>query len=98
MRALLRIFRIVCYVAFAVVGGATLVVAVNETLGICTGFSANFGLSCGGVWYEGVFNVAMGVVMISVFSLAPAVLAIAGLIFAVGDLLRWRKRRAAAPA
>jgi hypothetical protein len=98
MRALLRIFRYLCYAALAVVGAAVLVVTLNETFAICTGFSANVGLTCGGAWHEGLFNFAMGIVMISVLSLVPAVLAIAGLIFAVGDLVRWRRRRAAAAA
>lgn len=98
MHTLLRIFRWACYAALAVVGGAVLAVTINETFAICTGFSANYGLTCGGAWYEGPFNFAMGTVMLSVVSLVPAVLAIAGLIFAVVDLVRWRRRRAASSA
>ena len=98
MRALLRIFRYVCYAALAVVGGAVLLVTVNETFALCTGFSANVGLTCGGAWHEGLFNFAMGVVMLSLLSLVPAVLAIAGLIFAVADLVRWRRQKSAPAA
>ncbi|WP_137044874.1 hypothetical protein [Pseudolabrys sp. FHR47] len=96
MRTVLTILRMLCYVAFAVVGAATLVIAVTETFNLCPGFSANTGLSCGGAWYEGLANAAMGLVMLSLLSLVPAVLAIAGLIFAIVDLVRWRRRRAAA--
>jgi hypothetical protein len=88
---MLRLVRIVCYIALAVVGGAAVLVTINETFAICTGFSANFGLTCGGAWYEGLFNFAMGVVMASLFSVVPAMLAIAGLIFAILALVRRRK-------
>jgi hypothetical protein len=92
MRILLRLLRIVCYIALAIVGGATLVTLLIDALNLCGGFSANTGLSCGGAWYEGLANVAMGIVMMSLLSLVPAVLAIAGLIFGIIDLVRWRKR------
>ncbi|MFN3656241.1 MAG: hypothetical protein ACK4UO_03160 [Pseudolabrys sp.] len=98
MRTVLSLLRMLCYVALAVVGGAALALTLNETFAICTGFSANTGLACGGAWYEGLFNFAMGIVMVSLLSLVPAALAIAGLIFAVIDLVRWRRRRAAAAA
>jgi hypothetical protein len=91
MRTLLRLFRILCYIAFAVVGTAAVIVAITETFNLCPGFSANTGLSCGGAWYEGIANVAMGIVMMSLLSVAPAVLAIAGLIFALKDRLRRRR-------
>lgn len=95
MALLLRIVRIVCYAAFVLIGGAILLVVINESLSLCTGFSANSGLTCGGVWYEGLFNAAMGLVLVSLVALVPAVLALAGLIFALIDLSRWLRRRAA---
>lgn len=90
----LRILRFVCYAALVIVGGATLVAVLNETFAICPGFSANTGISCGGAWHEGLFNFAMGIVMMSLLTLVPAVLAIAGLIFALIDLVRWRRKPA----
>ena len=93
---LLRAFKVVSYVAFAVVGTAVLIVAIVETFNLCPGFSANTGLSCKIDAIEGIANVAMGIVMGSLLALVPAVLAIAGLIFAIIDLVRWRRRRAAA--
>jgi hypothetical protein len=92
----LRVIRIVCYIALAVVGGATLVTLLFDALNLCPGYSANTGLSCGGAWYEGLANAAMGIVMMSLLTLVPSVLAIAGLIFALIDLTR-RRKRAAAP-
>jgi len=91
---LLRAFKFVSYVAFAVVGTAVLIVAIVETFNICPGFSANTGLSCSIDAIEGIANAAMGLVLLSLLSLVPAVLAIAGLIFAIIDLVRWRRRRA----
>jgi len=94
MRTVLTILRTLCYVAFAVVGTALAIVLLNEATGFCPGFNANTGITCGGAWYEGPANFAMGIVMLSLLSLVPAVLAIAGLIFAIVDLVR--RRRAAA--
>jgi len=92
---LLKLFRLVCYAALAVIGAAVLVVALTEAFNLCPGYSANTGLSCGGAWYEGLANVAMGIVMMSLLTLVPAVLAVAGLIFAVIALVRRRRAGAA---
>lgn len=92
---LLRAFKFASYAAFAAVGTAVLVVATVETFNICPGFSANTGLSCKIGAIEGIANAAMGLVMLSLLSVVPAVLAIAGLIFAIRDLLRWHRRRVA---
>lgn len=96
MRTLLRGFRYLCYFFLAVVGSAAAITGVVELLDACPGYSANTGISCGGAWYEGIANVAMGTLLYSLLTLFPAVLAIAGLIFAVIDLSR-RRRRAAQP-
>ena len=93
MQLILLLIRILCYGAFVFVGFGVFVTLLIEALNACGGFSANTGLSCGGAWYEGLANIAMGIVMMSLLSLVPAVLAIAGLIFAVKDLVR--RRRAA---
>jgi hypothetical protein len=95
MAFVIRVFRYLSYAAFAVVGTATVIMTITETFDLCPGYSANTGLSCGGAWYQGIANAAMGLIMLSLLSLAPAVLAIAGLIFAIVDLLRWRRRAAA---
>lgn len=95
MRTLLRGFRYLCYFFLAVVGSAAVITGVVELLDACPGYSANTGISCGGAWYEGIANVAMGTLLYSLLTLFPAVLAIAGLIFAVIDLSR--RRRAAQP-
>lgn len=93
-RTALLLFRYLSYFALAVVGSATLLTLLFDALDLCPGFSANTGLSCGGAWYEGLANVAMGIVMASLLSLVPAVLAIGGLIFGIIDLVRRRRARA----
>lgn len=85
---LLRPFRFVCYAALIIVGGATLLTLLIDAANLCPGFSANTGLSCGGAWYEGIANAAMGLMMLSLLSVVPAVLAIAGLIFALRAVFR----------
>jgi hypothetical protein len=95
MAFVIRVFRYLSYAAFAVVGTAAVIMTITETFDLCPGYSANTGLSCGGAWYQGIANAAMGLIMLSLLSLAPAALAIAGLIFAIVDLLRWRRRAAA---
>lgn len=92
MRLFFRLVRILCYGALAIVGGATLITIFIDAIGACPGFSANTGLSCRGAWYEGLANFAMGIVMVSLFSLVPALLAIAGLVLGVIDLVLWRRR------
>jgi hypothetical protein len=96
MHILLRVFRYLSYFFFAVVGGAAIVAGIVELTNACPGFSSNTGLVCDGAWYEGLANVALGILLTSLLTLIPAVLAIAGLIFAVIDLSR-RRRRAAQP-
>jgi uncharacterized membrane protein len=97
MDILLRTVRVACVAAFVIVGAATLVVAVVETLGLCPGFSANTGLTCGGAWYEGIANKAFGIVLLSLATIIPSVMAIAGLIFVILVFVR-RCRRDSTPA
>lgn len=89
---LLRLVRAVCYIALAVVGTATAITIALDSFNICPNLSET-GLHCKVKAVEGIGNVAFGIVMVSVFSVVPAVLAIAGLVFAAIDLVR-RARRA----
>ena len=94
---MLRLIRLVCYLALLIVGGSVAVVAITETFNLCPGFSANTGLSCRGAWYEGLANFAMGTVMLSMLTVVPALLAAAGLILAIVDLVRRRRTPRAGP-
>lgn len=98
MDTLRRTIRVACIAAFVIVGGATLVVAVVEAFGLCPGFSANTGLVCGGAWYEGIANKALGIVLTSLVTIVPSVMAIAGLIFAIIAFVRRRRSDPSTPA
>jgi hypothetical protein len=95
MDVLLRTIKVACVASFVIVGGATLIVVVVESLGLCPGFSANTGLTCGGAWYEGFANKAFGIVLTSIVTVIPSVMAIAGLIFIIIAVVR--RRRATSP-
>jgi len=95
MAVLVTLIRATCYVAFVIVGGATALALLIEALGLCPGFNANTGLVCGGGVVERIANVALGVVLMSLLSILPAVLAIAGLILAARGAIR--RLRADAP-
>jgi hypothetical protein len=91
MDTLLRTIRVACVAAFVIVGTAALVVAMVEIFGLCPGFSANTGLSCGGGWYESVANKALGIVLMSLVTVIPSVLAVAGLVFVIIAIVRRRR-------
>jgi hypothetical protein len=88
-RTLLRILKVICYVALgALVAG----IAVLGVLDICPRLDEG-GISCVSPAFEVVASIAMAIVLLSVFMVLPALLALGGLIFLAFDLLRrWRKR------
>ncbi len=89
---MLRLFRILCYITLVVVGTAAILTGILDVSGVCPNLSET-GLHCNVRAIEGIGNAAFGIVIMSVFTVVPAALAIAGLIFAVLDLVRWRRRR-----
>ena len=95
MDVLRRTIQVACIAAFVILGAAMLVIVVVESLGLCPGFSANTGLTCGGVWYEFIANKAFGIVFASIVTVIPALMAVAGLIFIIIGLVR--RRRATSP-
>lgn len=91
MTILLFLFKRLCLLALILVAVAAAITGLVELFNLCPGFSANTGLSCGGAWYEGLANAAMGFLLISVVTVVPVVLAIAGLVFAVIAMVRRRR-------
>jgi hypothetical protein len=92
-RVLFILFKAACYLTlvFVVAGVASLVVVTE--LGVCPRLNEG-GISCISPGYEGLAKFGLTVVLGSVFTGLPALLALAGLVFLVRDLLRWRSRRA----
>src|SRR6266478_4060828 len=87
-QTLLRILKIICYVA---VGALLSGVAVLGVLDICPRLDEG-GISCVSPVFEVIASIAMAIVLLSVFMGLPALFALGGLIFLAFDLLRrWRK-------
>ena len=88
-RTLLRVLKIICYVALGALLAGYAVLAFLGVLEICPRLG---GISCVSPVFEVIASIAMAVVLLSVFMGLPALLALGGLIFLAFDLLwRWRK-------
>lgn len=94
MHSVLRnLARILSYLALAfVVSGFAAMIFIGA-LDVCPRFDTG-AVQCTTPFYEGIAQYAMMAVMLTVFTLIPGLLAIAGLVFLVIDLLRWRRRKA----
>jgi hypothetical protein len=90
-RTLLRILKIICYVALGALLAGFAVLAFLGVLDICPRLDEG-GISCVSPVFEVIASIAMAIVLLSVFMGLPALLALGGLIFLAFDLLRrWRK-------
>src|SRR5947209_18805056 len=96
-QALLRILKIICYVALGALLVGFAVLALLGVLDICPRLDEG-GISCVSPVFEVIASIAMAIVLLSVFMGLPALLALGGLIFLAFDLLRrWRKSRLQVP-
>jgi hypothetical protein len=91
-RTLLRILKIICYVALGALLAGFGALAVLGVLDVCPRLDEG-AISCVSPAFEVIASTAMAIVLLSVFMGLPALLALGGLIFLAFDLLRrWRKR------
>ena len=87
-QTLLRALKIICYVALGALLAGFAVLAARD---ICPRLDEG-GIACVSPVFEVIASIAMAIVLLSVFTGLPAVLALGGLIFLAFDLLRrWRK-------
>jgi hypothetical protein len=86
-RTLLRILKIICYVALGALLAGFAVLAFLGVLDICPRLDEG-GISCVSPVFEVIASIAMAIVLLSVFMGLPALLALGGLIFLAFDLLR----------
>ena len=87
-RMLLRILKIICYVALGALLAGFAVLAVLGVLDVCPRLDEG-AISCVSPVFEVIASIAMAIVLLSVFMGLPA---IGGLVFLAFDLLRrWRK-------
>jgi hypothetical protein len=90
-QTLLRILKIICYVALGALLASFAVLAFLGVLDICPRLDEG-GISCVSPMFEVIASIAMAIVLLSFFMGLPALLALGGLIFLAFDLLRrWRK-------
>jgi hypothetical protein len=93
MRYLLLVLKLLCYVALAVVLAGLVAAGIVAQTGGCPRFD-EAGVQCISPFYEQLGSFAMAVLLVSVFTGVPVILAIVGLVFLLRDLLRWRRARA----
>src|SRR5258707_1155078 len=92
-QTLLRILKIICYVALGALLAGFAVLAFLGVLDICPRLDEG-GISCVSPVFEVIASIAMAIVLLSVFMGLPALFALGGLLFLAFDLLpRWRKGR-----
>ncbi len=84
MRTLFLILRIVCYGALAVVALGFLGMIVFSQPDMCSSFSTG-SISCKSPAIEELAKLTMGLLLVSVFTGLPIVLALGGVFFAVRD-------------
>jgi hypothetical protein len=90
-QALLRILKIICYVALGALLAGFAVLAFIVVLDVCPRLDEGE-ISCVSPVFEVIASIGMAIVLLSVFTALPALLALGGLIFLAFDLLRrWRK-------
>src|SRR5258708_15536093 len=79
-QTLLRILKIICYVALGALLAGFVVLAVLGVLDICPRLDEG-GISCVSPVFEVIASIAMAIVLLSVFMGLPALLALGGLLF-----------------
>ena len=90
-QTLLRVLKIICYVALGALLAGFAVLAIFGVLDVCPRIDKG-AISCVSPVFEVIASIAMAIVLLSVFMGLPALLALGGLIFLAFDLLRrWRK-------
>ncbi len=95
MRLFLKILvRIFCHLGLAFVLSGLAAMIIVSGLGVCPRFDEG-AISCTTSFYTGVAQFAMTVMLLTVFTGLPALLALGGAVFLVIDLRRWWRRRAA---
>ncbi len=91
----LFVLRLVCYVALAIVVcgiGAMVLVSIMD---VCPTLHEG-GIKCNEPIYQHLAEFGMTVLLVTVFTGFPALLAIGGIVFLARDIARWRRRRSAA--
>ena len=84
-----NILRVVCYLALAIVAAGIISLSGVFALDLCKQSGGT--VTCSDPFYRKMYEFGFTVVLMSVFTGLPALLAIGGLVFAVRDIF-WRSR------
>lgn len=95
LRLFMIIARVVCYMVMIIVVAGIFSLFVPFMLGLCRNTPGGT-VSCADPFYRQVFEFGFGVVLMSIFTGIPALLALAGVVFAALDLTQYFRRRSAA--
>lgn len=86
------VLRLVCYVALAIVVCGIGAMVLVSMLDVCPTLHEG-GISCNEPVYQHLAEFGMTVLLLTVFTGFPALLAIGGIIFLARDIAHWRRRR-----
>ena len=89
------VLRIFCYLGLAFVVSGIAAMMIIGALGVCPRFDTG-SISCTTPFYNDLAEYALTVLILTIFTGFPALLAIGGVVFLIYDLIRWRRRRRAA--
>jgi hypothetical protein len=85
-------FKILCYLALACELAAIACLALVTELGVCPRLDEG-GIECVSPIYESIASFGTAVVLMTVFTGLPGLLALGGIVFLVVGLVRRRRRR-----
>lgn len=96
LRIILFVIRLVSYAALAFVLSGIAAVTFISLTGVCPRFDEG-GVQCSSGVYANIAGFGIFVLLISVFTLIPLALAIAGFLFLILDLVGLVRRRRSSP-
>jgi hypothetical protein len=95
-RVLLFILKLPCYLALLIVLAGIASLVLVSVLDVCPMLNEG-GISCATPFFESIATFGMTIVVMTAFTLWPALLAMGGLVFLIWDLLHLRRKSATRP-
>lgn len=89
-KVLWLLLKVICYVALAVVAAGFISLVGPSMLGLCAE-PVGTSIKCSDPLYRSIFEFGFTVVMLTVFTGLPGLLALGGVVFLVRDVF-WRRR------
>lgn len=86
------VLRLVCYVTLAIVVCGIGAMVLVSMLDVCPTLHEG-GINCNAPVYQHLAEFGMTVLLVTVFTGFPALLAIGGIVFLARDIAHWRRRR-----